>query len=145
MTRIMAELVSGLIFNRRKRQNFRNAHLEDLHPDLKIKRIMQEAIAIAEMHKRSFLKWKGAFAGREVAIVACGPTASKYKPIGGVVHIGVNSAYRLNGIDLDFLFLQDFGGDMVNSYDDILSYRHEECTKFLGILGERVYGKNNVT
>lgn len=145
MTRIMAELVSGLIFNRRKRQNFRNAHLEDLHPDLKFKRLMQEAIAIAEMHKRSFLKWKGAFAGREVAVVACGPTASRYKPISGVVHIGVNSAYRLKNVDLDFLFLQDFGGDLLKRRSEIAAYRPGECVKFLGILGERVYGECNRT
>jgi len=145
MNKLTAELASAFIFNRRRRQNFRNAHREELHPELKRSRTILEAIAVGKTQERTFLKYRNAFAGRDLVIVACGPTAADYTPIADAVHVGVNSAYRLKNVELDFLFEQDCGGDLRAHRHEIDGYRRGQCVKFYGLLGADVCGPDSRT
>lgn len=143
MGKILCELASAMILDRRRRQRYRNAHREDLHPDLKLARMIQAAQAQVAAHQGVFPKYKGCFSGRDVVIVACGPTASKYRPIPDAVHIGVNDAYRLGNVELDFLFVQDYAGDLRRRRDEVVKYADGRCRKFFGIIGEDVCGEGS--
>lgn len=143
MGKILCELASAMILDRRRRQRYRNAHREDLHPDLKLARMIQAAQMQVAAHQRVFPKYKGCFGGRDVVIVACGPTARKYSPIPGAVHIGVNDAYRLENVGLDFLFVQDCDGDLRRRRREIVEYGAGRCRKFFGLIGEDVCGAGN--
>ena len=145
MGKVLCELVSAMILDRRRRQRYRNRHREDLHPELRLSRLVLAAQAVRAVHERAFLKYKGCFGGRDVVVVACGPTAAKYKPIPGAVHIGVNSAYRLENVGLDFLFAQDCAADIRRRRKEIVEYSGNACKKFFGIIGEDVCGEGNCT
>jgi hypothetical protein len=89
------------------------------------------------MHQRTFVPFKGRAAGRDVVVVAGGPTAAKFKPIPNAIYIGVNRAYKLDKVKLDYLFWQDFeavrGRDTL---DELRDYGKDRCVKFIGLAGE---------
>lgn len=96
----------------------------------------QNAIAMAQnLHKDSFAQYKNAFKGKDIVIVACGPTVNQYKPIKDAVHIGINRAFMYDKVKLDFLFVQDYLADeeQMTAADN---YRYGKCKKFYGIIPE---------
>lgn len=80
-------------------------------------------------HPDTFKKFCGVNEGKEVALVACGPTASKHEQIQNVVYCGVNRAFKLTKINFSYLFTQD---DLGQDIEDFFNYKLGECNKFLG-------------
>lgn len=81
---------------------------------LKLDKVKEELIykideqnEIREVNTKAFREYKNCFQGRDVVLVATGPTVNKYKPIRDAIHIGINSVYQNPNIPLDFLFVQD--------------------------------------
>ena len=66
------------------------------------------ALEIHETHKASFSQFRRCHTGRDVVVVATGPTMNLYTPIEGAVHIGVNAAFRNKQIPLDYYFTTDY-------------------------------------
>ena len=96
-------------------------------------RIIQRRITIALLHQKTFSKFRNIHQGQEIAIIATGPTAKNYERIAGAIHIGVNSAFQLENIDLHYLFMQDYHN--VKSYiKEANRYKPEGCTKFYGLI-----------
>lgn len=60
---------------------------------------------ISCINSKAFAQYKNIFCGKDIAIVATGPTLNVYKPVKDAIHIGVNTAYKK--VPLDFLFVQD--------------------------------------
>ena len=91
-------------------------------------------IEAAAIHPQIFQKYKNLYVNRDIAIVACGPTAPYYNPIEEVTHIGVNRAFKLPKVDLDYLFVQDFMDeeDMVEADN----YRTGKCKKFYALISD---------
>ena len=61
----------------------------------------------------------------------------------GAIYIGVNRAYKLSSVVLDYLFCQDYiairdGGTM----DEMDAYRRGECVKFVGLVGDNAWGND---
>ena len=59
------------------------------------------------IHPQLFEKYKGCNKDKELVIVACGPSADKYKPIKGAKHLAINRAFLLDGIKFDYIFMHD--------------------------------------
>ncbi len=98
---------------------------------------MKCIVEAQNLHKISFASYRNAFAGKDVVLVCTGPTAKKYKPIDGAVHVGVNGAVYLEHVALDYLFVQDntvrqTGNNSLN--DDADKYAGNNCKKFYGII-----------
>ena len=113
-------------------QDLRN-ELHGLHKDLwqDLTDFIQRSITTALLHQKTFSKFKNIHQGQEIVLVACGPTAKDYKRIDGAIHIGVNRAFRLESIDLQYLFMQDFFA--IKSYiKEANQYKPGSCTKFYG-------------
>lgn len=89
---------------------------------------VMSAVMIANLHGRIFPEFKNIHKGKDIVLVATGPTALKYKPIEGAVHIGVNNAYRLQNAPLDYLFSMDFGPIKKNAEE----IQKLEIPKFFG-------------
>ena len=86
------------------------------------------ALEIRDTHRESFLEFKRCNTGRDVAIIATGPTMGYYEPIDNAVHIGVNRAFKNDKIKLDYYFITDFEhGD--KWMEEIKNY---DCIKFFG-------------
>ena len=107
---------------------------EALHNDLfqDLTGFIQRSISTAILHQKTFSRYKNIHQGQEIVLVATGPTAKDYKRIDGAIHIGVNRAFQFDGIDLHYLFMQDYG---VKPYiKEANQYKPESCTKFYGML-----------
>lgn len=63
---------------------------------------------ISAAHKSIFSKYKNINLGKDVVIVATGPTLAKFKPIENAVYIGVNRAYQYDKVKLDYIFMQSY-------------------------------------
>lgn len=101
----------------------------------KLARIELESdVSTRTLHTATFLPFKDTNRGKELVVVATGPSAAKYKPIEGAVHVGVNRAFKLEGVEFDYLFLQDY---RTKTYlKDANAYRQGKCRKFYGLVVE---------
>ncbi len=66
--------------------------------------------SVSFLHKQTFLKYKNINAGKNVVLLATGPSLNDFKPIKDAIYMGVNKAYSYTGVQLDYLFVQDYEG-----------------------------------
>ncbi len=85
------------------------------------------------LHNKTFGKYKNCHAGKEVVLVATGPTLNEYIPIEKAIHVGVNRAYMFDKITFDFLFMQDYLA-VKNYIEDSINYKNKEIKRFYGLL-----------
>jgi len=92
---------------------------------------------ITAVNTAAFAEYRNINTGKDVVLVATGPTIEKYVPIKGAVHIGVNKACQYKNIPLDYYFIQD-ARKTVNEKGSRLSYEDDvialKCKKFFGML-----------
>lgn len=136
----LIRIISLAIWDRRKRKRFRSicrAALRDFEvPDNQLKEAMEMAISTARMHELAFAEFKGCHTGKDLVVVATGPSLDRFKPIEGAIYLGVNSAYRRKGIELDYLFAMDYSG-LHDSMPEMNAYRKGRCEKFYGLFREQ--------
>jgi len=99
-----------------------------------INRLIEKKLSTFHLHQKTFLKFKGINRGKDVVIVATGPTLSKFKQIKEAIYIGVNRAYQFTDVHFNYYFIQDFSGETPNYIDDV--YRYRNCIKFIGLTAE---------
>lgn len=93
---------------------------------------VKQALSIAKLHSEVFPPFKRINTGRDVVIVAPGPTCEYYEPLKGAVHIGMNSSPLNKNIDFDYIFVQDYN---IKSY--IEDFADLPAVKFYGLFHER--------
>jgi len=103
--------------------------------ELRMHRLNQLAVSAACLHQATFPQFKNKYQGRDVAIVACGPSLKDFHPIRDCVHIGVNRSFEKDGLPLDYLFVVD-GAFPREKMREINAYRRGQCVKFYGIHDE---------
>ena len=93
--------------------------------------LIEEQNEISAVNSKAFAEYRNCYRGRDVVIVATGPTLNSYTPIEGAVHIGVNTAYKKQEISLDYLFVQDGRPEFLEQgkFDDIGNVK---CKIFMG-------------
>lgn len=95
------------------------------------------AQSVINLHKTVFPKYKNIYKGREVVVLATGPTLNHYIPIKDAIHIGVNSACKQNIVNLDYLFAIDYPN--IKPYiDEIVSYKGNDCKKLFGLFQDKL-------
>ncbi len=82
------------------------------------------------LHSNVFPKYRNCNKGKEIVILASGPTLDYYKKQKDKLYLGVNRAFMANKADLDYLFVQDYASDMQDAIDN---YKGNNCQKFYGI------------
>ena len=98
----------------------------------KISSEVSKSLAVYNLHQKVFPKYKNINQGKDVVIVATGPTLNDYIPIKDAIHIGVNAACLQDKIKLDYLFVLDYKN--IKPYiKNVINYRKNECKKFCGI------------
>lgn len=78
---------------------------------------------------QTFSPYMNIHKGRNMVIVATGPSLQKYKPIPNAIHIGVNTAYKATSIKFDYYFVQDYTGKSIQTVNDI---KRKPFIKFFG-------------
>lgn len=96
-----------------------------------VARVVQLQLSTAALHQKTFGKFKGIYTGKDVVVLATGPSAKTYKPIPGCAHIGVNHAFLREDVKLDYIFTFDYG--MKPYMKQLNEYRKGECVKFYGL------------
>lgn len=98
-------------------------------------------ILASQIHPAIFAKYANMYEGKDLVIVACGPSANNYTPIKNAIHIGINRAFKRNDIHFDYLFLND---SLYPEGNLELRNYHEDCIKFLGLLPDRFLFNPNI-
>ena len=94
----------------------------------KIAVLTQRIITTAILHQKTFPAFKGCNRGKDVVLVAAGPTVNDYIPIKNAVHVGCNRAFKRTDIHFDYLFAIDKVG-LLDYAEDFFAYK---CPKFVG-------------
>lgn len=92
---------------------------------------------VSNIHQKTFGEYRNKYYGKEIVIIATGPSLNKYKPITNVINIGVNKAIFYKEIKLDYYFSFDY--TVVKSYLRELK-NYQEIKKFYGILAKHPFG-----
>ena len=100
-------------------------------------RLIQVNLSTALLHQKTFLPFKGCHTGREIVVVATGPTLNKYVPLDNVINIGVNAAFLRAEIIFDYLFAMDYYS-VKPFISQMNEYRKGKCVKFYGLDCEHV-------
>jgi hypothetical protein len=100
------------------------------------------------VHPASFSSCCGALAGKDVYLIATGPSLRKFEPVDNAIYVGVNQAFQYDRIKLNFLFIQDFlrDADLSQSPElmrEAASYTGDQCVKFYGVMPDRLFGSAN--
>lgn len=98
--------------------------------------LIEEQNEIRDVNTKAFAGYQNCYYGKDVVIVATGPTLNDYQPIEGAIHIGVNTAYKNPGIALDYLFAQD-GRDEYLKSGKFEGIENTGCKIFMGRLSKR--------
>lgn len=111
-----------------------NRKIDFLENNLSILWQMQR---VKTLHSQVFPQFKNIHAGKDVVVVATGPSLNDYVQIENAIHIGVNSSIKSENVELDYLFMQDYKA--VRGYiDDVPLYKNQNLIRFYGI---QPYGK----
>ncbi len=105
----------------------------------KISSEVSKSLAVYNLHQKVFPKYKNINQGKDVVIVATGPTLNDYIPIDNTINIGVNRAFQYNKIKFDYLFLQDYSGLTKSFIEDFLHYDTDSTKKFIGFINNDEY------
>jgi len=100
--------------------------------DLKFALFAQE---IHKAHKEAFLEFKNLNTGRDVVIMATGPTMQYYEPINDAVHIGMNKAFKNDKVKLDYYFTTDY----LHRDKWFTELKNYDCIKFFGQYSTGIY------
>lgn len=92
---------------------------------------------VAETHKKTFRGYKNKYAGQDIAIIATGPSLTKYKPLNNVINIGVNKAIFYEKVKLDYYFAIDY--NVTKNYLKTLQ-DFPEIKKFYGVVPRTSFG-----
>lgn len=82
------------------------------------------------VHPKTFGGYYECHKGKDVALIACGPTLQYAHAIEGMVYVGVNGAFRQTFATLDYLFMQD----KTPWIEEVAAYARDHCQKFFGII-----------
>lgn len=98
---------------------------------------MAKTLVMNQVHRETFGEYKNKYNGREIAILATGPTLNQYKPIEGAIHIGVNRAFLQDIVPLDYYFAFDYSA-VKNFINEIGDEKYKDVKKFYGICPENL-------
>ena len=124
-----------------KKRNKKEMVLQRLREDnLNLYYLQKSNIQAAIVHATTFAEYKNKYCNDSVAVIGSGPTLKYYPPQKGIIKVGVNRTFLQEGLDLDYLFIQDYlkgEGDM----EKAKLYHPSTCTKFFGLLSEKRYSQ----
>lgn len=89
------------------------------------------------LHQKTFQKYKNINQGKDIVLIATGPSLNDFKPINEAIYVGVNKAFQYDKVKFDYLFLQDYSGATKTYIEDFCNYN---AKKFLGFIPDYISG-----
>lgn len=130
-------------FIKNKQSNFVNDIRNILHNDIPaiiqenvsqiVAREVSTALMVQKLHMQTFPQFKNINAGKNVAIIGCGPTVQFYNSELDTVNIALNKSILLDKFNFSYLFSWDYSG-FVNygELDFFETVKNMDCVKFFG-------------
>ena len=87
------------------------------------------------LHQNVFPKYKNINQGKDVVLIATGPSLKDFIPIENAIYIGVNKAFQYDKVKFDYLFLQDYSGATPTYIEEFCNYN---AKKFLGYIPDYI-------
>ena len=110
--------------------------LDKLERIIKIGNLYKQTLISANnLHQRVFLKYKNINRGKDVVLIATGPSLADFQPIENAIYVGVNKAFKYDKVKFDYLFLQDYSGATQTYIEDFCNY---DAKKFLGFIPDYI-------
>lgn len=115
---------------------FMKIHRKDFVNTLRVD--MVDILAAQKVNEETFKKYKNCNEGKNIAIIATGPSLNQYKPLKDVLNLGVNKSIFREDIDFDYVFMQDYIAvkDYINNLEE---ERFKNTKKFFGIIQDYTY------
>ena len=88
------------------------------------------------LHQKTFPRFKNINQGKDVVLLASGPTLKQYKPLENVINVGVNRSFQGTSEKCDYIFIQDYSGQTKSYIKELNNYNRDTCIKFYGIASE---------
>lgn len=101
-------------------------------------RYIAQMNVVTETHKKTFGEYKNKYSGKDIVIIAPGPSLNKYKKLENVINIGVNKACLCDKIKLDYFFAIDYLATK-EYLDKLLEYPNKNLQIFLGVEAKRAH------
>lgn len=145
MNKLLINFLCSFIPNKKKRHEFRQKHkkLVDVALNVKDKEIVsyfnklnQINLSTFNLHQKTFPRFKNINQGKDVVLLASGPTLKQYKPLENVINVGVNRSFQGTNEKCDYIFIQDYAGQTKSYIKELNNYNRETCIKFYGIASE---------
>ena len=127
--KVTYDMIMDVVNEKEKRVVRIQNRMQDLYYD------MQVLSQVQTLHK-PYLKYKRINEGKDVVLVATGPTNIYYIPIENAVHVGINAAIYLEDIKFNYLFANDYFLTNQKLNEDIDKYIGNNCQKFFAIPSE---------
>lgn len=93
--------------------------------------LVNTSLRTYNLHQKVFPKYKNINQGKDVVLIATGPSLKSFKIINDAIYLGVNKAFQYDKVKFDYLFLQDYSGATKTYIDDFCNYN---TIKFIGHL-----------
>lgn len=107
---------------------------------LSLNEIISHSISVSSLHREVFSKYKNINYGKNVVLIATGPSLDKFEPLQDAVYVGVNRAFTYKKVKFDYLFVQDYSDATRKYFGDFMAY--EGAKKFCGIMSEEIWPKS---
>ena len=145
MNRLLTNFLSIFIPDKKKRHEFRQKHKKSVKIKLNIKdreiiryfnKLNQINLSTFNLHQKTFPRFKDINQGKDVVLLASGPTLKQYKPLENVINVGVNRSFQGTSEKCDYIFIQDYSGQTKSYIKELNNYNRDTCIKFYGIASE---------
>lgn len=145
MNRILANFLSIFILDKKKRHEFKRRHKKSVKIKLNVKdreiiryfnKLNQINLSTFNLHQKTFPRFKNINQGKDVVLLASGPTLKQYKPLENVINVGVNRSFQGTSEKCDYIFIQDYSGQTKSYIKELNNYNRDTCVKFYGIASE---------
>lgn len=98
--------------------------------------MFQRMLNVQTLHSQVFPKYKNCNKGKDLVLLATGPSLSNFKPIENAVYIGVNRAFEYENVKLDYVFIFDNSKPTPSYLSALNKYKGNNAKKFYGICSD---------
>ena len=120
-----------------------NISLKDLY--VNINNAVEQQLSAQNLHQKTFSNFENKHTKQDIVLVGTGPSAIKYTSknfIQNALHIGVNRAYLLPNLNLDYFFMQDVNFLKKQRPDELQILYQSNYIKFFGLVEDCQNPKN---
>ncbi len=98
--------------------------------------LYQRILNVQTLHSQVFAKYKNCNAGKDLVLLATGPSLKDFKPIENAIYIGVNRAFEYEKVKLDYAFIFDNSNPTPEYLEALNQYKGNDAKKFYGICSD---------